>query len=181
MALEKGTHPDLRSTSYPDKSQEAAVLDDRLSRCPPRHRLPTTRSRGGNVALHLPLKPINTARSVDAHMQPAADGRRFRLKPIWPILSRGGWTDLWMPAPLACFTLSQRQGAKFTSFGKRSLPHVCTGRSRERLAGLKMLLIMRIVFRGRTSRLIQSCIAISRQINVARICSNPGPSPLNTD
>lgn len=40
MAVENGTHPDLWSTSHPDKSQEAAVLDDRLSRCPPRRRLP---------------------------------------------------------------------------------------------------------------------------------------------
>lgn len=135
MALGKGTHPDRRSTSYPDKSQEAAVLDDRLSRCPPRRRLPTTRSREGNVALHLTLQPINTARSADAHMQAAADVRMFHLKPILPsLLSRGGWTDLWMPAPSACFTLSQRQGAKFTSFWKRSLTHVYTERNRGKVS-----------------------------------------------
>lgn len=47
-----------------------------------------------------------------------------------------------------------------------------TQEGREERLGPKTLLIMSIVFRGITSRLIQSCIAIFRQINVAVIWSS---------
>lgn len=108
-------------------------------------------------------------------MQAAADVRRFRLKPIWPSLLALA------EAEQTCKCLQHRLVSPSHNDKELNLPAFQSARSpafaregtEERLAGPKTLLIISIVFGGRTSRLIQSCIAIFRQINVAIICFEP--------
>lgn len=116
-------------------------------------------------------------------MQAAADVRRFRSEPISPSLLslvEAEQTDECLHRRLVSPSHSDKE-LNLPAFESARSPMPAQQGTEERLAGLKTLLIVSVVFGGRTSRLIQSCIAIFRQINVALICWNPGPSPLNTD